>query len=86
MAFGVAVHPAQPAMTRCFRILAEEPLPPDVSRRDPIAGQCFSSYNEAYDALERYYADLCCSDERIYYTIVEENPADSNAGQAGWVA
>ena len=37
---------------------------------DAIAGQQFSSYDEAYDVLERYYGDLCCSDERVYYRIV----------------
>lgn len=38
--------------------------------RDGIAGQQFSSYDEAYDVLERYYGDLCCSDEREYYRVV----------------
>ncbi|UPM50585.1 hypothetical protein MY494_01960 [Synechococcus sp. A10-1-5-1] len=42
---------------------------------DPIAGQDFESYDAAYDVLERYYADLCCSDERSYYRIVERPPA-----------
>jgi hypothetical protein len=28
------------------------------------------AYDEAYDVLERYYGDLCCSDERVYYRIV----------------
>ena len=43
--------------------------------RDPIAGQCFASYDEAYAVLERYYADLCCSDDRLYYSIEEESAA-----------
>jgi hypothetical protein len=38
--------------------------------RDGIAGQQFSSYDEAYDVLERYYGDLCCSDEREYYRVI----------------
>ena len=38
---------------------------------DGIAGQQFGSYDEAYDVLERYYGDLCCSDERVFYRIVE---------------
>jgi len=38
---------------------------------DGIAGQRFASYDEAHAVLERYYADLCCSDEREYYRIVE---------------
>ena len=30
----------------------------------------FSSYDAAYDALEKYYGDFCCSDDdRIEYTI-----------------
>jgi len=36
---------------------------------DWFTRQRFSSYDEAYDVLARYYADLCCSDERIYYRI-----------------
>ena len=36
---------------------------------DAIAGQCFATYDEAYAVLERYYVDLCCSDEREYYRI-----------------
>ena len=32
--------------------------------------QLYDSYDAAYDELERYYGDLCCSDdERIDYTI-----------------
>ena len=31
---------------------------------DAIAGQAFATYDEAYAVLERYYADLCCSDDR----------------------
>jgi len=38
---------------------------------DGIAGQRFASYDEAHAVLERYYADLCCSDERECYSIVE---------------
>ena len=38
---------------------------------DGIAGQQFSRYDEAHAVLERYYADLCCSDDREYYRIVE---------------
>jgi len=37
---------------------------------DDIAGEQFGSYDEAYDVLERYYGDLCCSDEREYYRVV----------------
>ena len=38
---------------------------------DGIAGQVFDSYDAAYAVLERYYADICCSDDREYYRIVE---------------
>jgi hypothetical protein len=37
---------------------------------DAFTRQRFASYDEAYDVLERYYGDLCCSDERIFYRIV----------------
>mgnify|MGYP006879037670 CR=1 FL=1 len=36
---------------------------------DGIAGQVFDSYDAAYAVLERYYADMCCSDDREYYRI-----------------
>jgi hypothetical protein len=38
--------------------------------RDDIAGLVFASYDEAYTVLERYYGDLCCSDDREFYRIV----------------
>lgn len=38
---------------------------------DAFTRQRFASYDEAYDVLERYYGDLCCSDERIVYRIVQ---------------
>ena len=41
-------------------------------REDWLTRQRFVSYDEAYDVLARYYADLCCSDERTYYRIEEE--------------
>jgi len=42
---------------------------------DQIAGLCFATYEEAYAVLERYYADLCCSDDREYYRIEPHDPA-----------
>ena len=36
---------------------------------DGIAGQVFDSYEAAYAVVERYYADICCSDDREYYRI-----------------
>ena len=44
---------------------------------DQLTRQRFDSYNAAYDELERYYGDFCCSDDdRVEYTIVSE-PSDS---------
>jgi hypothetical protein len=45
---------------------------PSDGREDWLTRQRFVSYDEAYDVLARYYADLCCSDERTYYRIEEE--------------
>ena len=44
----------------------------DDGQQDAITRRRYSHYNEAYDVLERFYADLCCSDERIEYSIVED--------------
>ncbi len=41
----------------------------DDGNSDGIAGQVFDSYDAAYAVLERYYADVCCSDEREYSRI-----------------
>ena len=41
-------------------------------QQDGLTRQSFSSYDMAYEQLERYYGDLCCSDDdRIEYVIVE---------------
>ncbi|MCT0215824.1 hypothetical protein KQ298_05720 [Synechococcus sp. CS-1330] len=53
---------------------------------DGIAGQVFDSYDAAYAVLERYYADICCSDDREYYRIVvaaEETDMASSAANDG---
>ena len=43
---------------------------------DSLTRTTFESYNTAYDALDRYYRDFCCSDDdRIEYTIVTETKA-----------
>ena len=40
---------------------------------DGLTRQRFDSYDAAYDELERYYGDFCCSDDdRVEYTIVCE--------------
>jgi hypothetical protein len=44
----------------------------DDGSSDAIAGNSFASYDEAYAVLERYYGDLCCSDERECYHIIDE--------------
>ena len=31
----------------------------------------FESYDAAYAVVESYFADLCCSDDREYYQIVD---------------
>ena len=53
-------------MPNRFRIVRDDGV------GDDIAGRCFPSYDEAYDVLERYYGDLCCSDDREQYRIIEE--------------
>ena len=42
----------------------------DDLQEDKITKLQFSCYDSAYDELERFYGDLCCSDERIEYSIV----------------
>ena len=45
-------------------------------QQDGLTRQSFSSYDMAYEQLERYYGDLCCSDDdRIEYVIVEPDSA-----------
>jgi hypothetical protein len=51
-------------MTR-YRILRDDGV------SDAITKRLYASYNEAHRELERYYADLCCSDDREYYRIEE---------------
>ena len=52
-------------MSDTYQILRDDGV------QDSIAtGQAYTSYDEAYAVLERYYADLCCSDDREFYRIV----------------
>ena len=45
-------------------------------QEDGLTRQSFSSYDMAYEHLERYYGDLCCSDDdRVDYVIVEPDSA-----------
>jgi hypothetical protein len=59
-------------MTR-YRIVRDDGQP------DTIAGTSFATYDAAYAVLEQYYGDLCCSDEREYYSIEEENGTEGLA-------
>ena len=43
----------------------------DDHQEDAITKLEFACYDDAYDELERFYGDLCCSDERIEYSIVK---------------
>ena len=44
---------------------------------DGLTRQRFDSYDAAYDELESYYGDFCCSDDdRVEYSIVSE-PTDT---------
>ena len=45
------------------RIVRDDGIEDSLTRRE------FSTYDEAYDELERFYADPCCSDERVEYSI-----------------
>ena len=42
----------------------------DDLQEDSITKFRFANYDDAYDELERFYGDLCCSDERVEYSIV----------------
>ena len=71
LSFGDLLEQLQPQRP-VFRIVLDEEEATAKST-DPMVGQEFESYDAAYDVLERYYADLCCSDERSYYRIVEQS-------------
>jgi len=55
-----------PNPTHSIRIVRDD------GQQDAITRRLYSHYDEAYDVLERFYADLCCSDERIEYSIVDD--------------
>jgi len=56
---------------RTYRIVRDD------GREDGITRLHFTSYDEAYDELERFYAGTCCSDERIEYSIL---PMETSSG------
>ena len=44
----------------------------DDGEMDAFTKQIFASYDDAYEELERYYRNFCCSDdERVEYSIVK---------------
>lgn len=53
-------------MAKTYRIVRDD------GDEDGLTRLHFSSYDEAYDELERFYGDLCCSDERVEYSIVAQ--------------
>ena len=56
----------QPAS--CHRIVRSD------QSEDGLTRQRFDCYDAAYDELERYYSDFCCSDDdRVEYSIVCES-------------
>ena len=54
------------------RVIRDDGVEDDLTRR------CFSTYDEAYDELERFYADLCCSDDRVEYSIMSAELESDN--------
>ncbi len=55
------------------KVDADEPLyriVRDDFQEDSITKLKFTRYDDAYDELESFYGDLCCSDERVEYSIV----------------
>ena len=59
------MNPREQQVSSRFRILRDD------GAVDGIAGCQYDTYEEAYAVLEAYYSDLCCSDEREYYRIVD---------------
>ncbi len=45
------------------RIVRDDGIEDSLTRRE------YSTYDEAYDELERFYSDICCSDDRVEYSI-----------------
>ena len=64
-AFDAATIAVMPDPMQSIRFVRDD------GQQDAITRRHFSHYDEAYDVLERFYADLCCSDERIEYSIVD---------------
>ena len=62
-----------------FRIVRDDGV------EDSVTRMRFGSYDDAYDELQRFYGDLCCSDERIEYAIqaVPDASAAAESSTAG---
>ena len=54
--------------TQLVRVVRDDGLEDSLTRR------VYNTYDEAYDELERFYADLCCSDDRVEYSITVAEP------------
>ncbi len=55
---------AKSDQNQLVRIVRDDGVQDDLTRR------CYATYDEAYDELEHFYGDLCCSDDRIEYSII----------------
>ena len=55
------------------RVLRDDGVEDELTRR------CYGTYDEAYDELERFYADLCCSDDRVEYSITMDETGISSS-------
>ena len=53
----------------------------DDGQLDSIAGQSFATHDAAYAVLERYYGDMCCSDDREYYSVEEDSVMVDSAAE-----
>ena len=53
---------------------------------DALTRRCYATYDEAYDELERFYGDLCCSDDRVEYsiTLAAGTQSQERADQLRW--
>ena len=70
--FDSTTDAVMPAPIQSIRIVRDD------GQQDAITRRRYSHYDEAYDVLERFYADLCCSDERIEYSIVNDTATASD--------
>ena len=67
--------PSPAAAMNLYRIVRDD------GQLDSIAGQSFATYDAAYAVLERYYGDMCCSDDREYYSVEENSDTVDSAAE-----